>query len=153
MYQPFIRVLDGSLHFASSLYVTSRQTFISFFGKNPKRFCDTNLLVNSLTSVAQPAGVKGLKFRPLLRSWGPFSIQCIKYCNLSLSKFNENKRSTCFGGPTSGLQRSILSPGGHPRLKRAQSKPERSPSKVKLAKNDYFFILGRVPRRRALKHQ
>ena len=59
-------------------------------------------------SVAQP-GVKGVKLCPLLRSRGPFLIRTIKYCNLSLSEISENEQFTRFGGPMSGLQRSILS--------------------------------------------
>ena len=37
--------------------------------------------------------------------------------------------------------------GAHPRLKRAQSRPERGPLKVKWAKNDQFSFFGRGPTR------
>ena len=47
-------------------------------------------------SVVQPAGRDRGAILPPLRLWGQFSIRTIKYCNLSLSKFNENKQITCF---------------------------------------------------------
>ena len=44
---------------------------------------------------------------------GPFWIRTIKYRNLSLSKFNEDKQFTCFEGPMPVLQGPQ---GAHPRL-------------------------------------
>ena len=48
---------------------------------------------------------------PLFDPGGPFAIQTIRYCNLSLSKFNEKKQFTCLGGSMTGLhlQGPILS--------------------------------------------
>ena len=59
-------------------------------------------------SVAQPVGVKGVKFNPPLRSWGPIFVSN-QYCRPLPSKINENKQLTFFGGPMSGQQGSILS--------------------------------------------
>ena len=50
-----------------------------------------------------------MKFHPLSDHGIAFSIRTINYCNLSLSKCNENEQFTCFGRPMSDLQGSILS--------------------------------------------
>ena len=74
---------------------------------------------------------EGVKFHPLSDPGGPFSIQSIKYCNLSLSTFFENKEGTCLRGVISDLQGLILSSRGHPR-------PYKGPSKVKWAEMTSF---------------
>ena len=90
----------------------------------------------------QREGMKGMKFNPLSDPGGPFLIQTIKYCNISLSKFNENKQFRSTEGPMSVLKGPQ---GAHPRLKRAQSGLERGPSKLKRAKNIWFSFLGGGP--------
>ena len=78
-----------------------------------------------------------MKLHPLSDPWGPFSIRTIKYCNLSLSRFNDNKHCKCSEGPMLGLQGSMLSQftRDHPRLKMAQSRSDKGTSEVKRAKN------------------
>ena len=58
---------------------------------------ETNSLASvPLTAVTVPfsgaarGGERG-EISPLSDPWGPFWIPTIKYCNVSLSKFNENK--------------------------------------------------------------
>ena len=82
-------------------------------------------------------GVKGVKIHPLSDPGGTFSIRAIKYCNLSLTKSNENKQFTCFEGPMLVLQGFQ---GAQLRLKRTQSRAERGPSKLKWAKMHLFHF-------------
>ena len=51
---------------------------------------------------------KGVKFYPVTDPGGPFAIQTIKYCNLSLPTFHENERFTCCGESISGVKGPIV---------------------------------------------
>ena len=78
---------------------------------------------------------------PPLWSWGQFSIPTIKYCNLSLLKFNESPRHfTGSGDQCRVCKGQFLAPEGPPRLKKAQSGPERGPSKINWGKTTSFHF-------------
>ena len=79
---------------------------------------------------------RGEIFPPCYDRRDTFSIRTIKYCNLSLSTFNENKQFTCFGESIPGLQEPNLGLEGPYQDQEGPSEAPESPSKGKWAKSD-----------------
>ena len=71
---------------------------------------------------------------PLPYPWEPFSIRTIKYCNLSLSKFDENKPFTFLKGPYRTCRAQFYASGAHSRLNSPFTRSEMGPPKFKWAK-------------------
>ena len=65
-----------------------------------------------------------------------FSIRTIKYCNISLLTFNENKQFTCFGESIWGLQEPNLVLEGPYQDQEGSSEAPEGPSKGKWANSD-----------------
>ena len=94
--------------------------------------------MNVYSGAARGGGeMKGVKFpHPCYDPRDTFSIRTIKYCNLSLSTFNENKQFTCFGESIPGLQEPNLGLEGPYQDQEGPSEAPESPSKGKWAKSD-----------------
>ena len=90
--------------------------------------------------------VKSSPSPPPLRSWGPFSTQTTKYCNLSLAEFNENKHFICFRGSMLGLQWLNLSLRGSILYSRGPIlRPRGAPRNQRGRGQQQVFILGMEP--------
>ena len=81
--------------------------------------------------------MKGVKLpHPCYDPRDTFSIRAIKYCNLSLSTFNENKQFICFGESIAGLQVTNLGLEGPYQNQEGPSEAPEDPSEGKWAKSD-----------------